>query len=1723
MGALGRLVVIGLAVTMSVASAASGPLLQMGEEFAYLPGPEGPIFFSGNGERVAITVCTAPANVMGGCSDSTSLAVRVYEWDCSTSAWNKLGADLTEVDSPTSSFGRNAKLSHDGTRLAISNEFYNDGQGKVYTYEWIASSSSWMPLGDTGGMLGGTGFERAGESIDISGDGNRVAIVSPSSNANGENSGAVRVYELKNGQWTMIGQTGDLYGPAANNWGGGVSLSYDGAYVAMGSHYNSNSNGEKAGTVRVFSYDPVVLDGGYWGQMGASIDGPGPSAWAGMREAVSLSSDGKRVAIGAWTIANGYVQVYEYRVNPMPGALNWQWYPMGAALDDSEFGGRLGYGVSLSGDGTRLAVVEAGSASSKFTLRVYDWTEGLDPKAHGGETSAWIRLAVDDDYTQAGKAVSLSKDGRRVAVARPKGFEEGYVARAYELGTSFTPCAPALCSTSQYLKDGSCVACPSSISSDPMDPTTPPSSTSAGGDATYCTCPDEYYAATGALAGEWSCYPCGDNFEISSSRVPTVSGNSDVCDCKAGYYLDSTGLMCYECPAGQTSAGGRVTECTSASTPVASSPPPPSAQALNVAAEETRDAILADIADPDIKKKAKLLADAAIAGETVQKLSAKLTAADPDAACSSAYSKASVSPGKGVCVAAPDAAGRRRLSQAAYNVELMFKSSEVSDADLAAAVNELKGNGVEGVTSQASVNPITELKTFSSVDTTKLQTFETQAAAAAAAPSASAQTPPTPPPPKPNLVLDDDDAAVGLGGGRHLLAACVAAMFALSPSRGSVAGIFRPGYAALEMRSVVLLIVLFLAHVGRSPAEAYPTGPGGCSAIDGHVLAHYDDQTYWKLVHDGGSAVSPNGRVVVRLFDIGGGGYPFKGFILKTSAGTLTVKDSANTQAVSACDGAIGHLNSDNKISVEAYLDLPSTWGTVTVTAEIVPWKTSVTKLTLDIDVLKSWDRVTTIQGNSVIGEGQGEFGKFVSLSYSGSRMAVGSLYWVNAFEIDAGTATQLGTRVDVQSDPTQSVSISGDGESVAVIFGEVMKSPERATLTRVFQFDSSGSEPWTSNFETFDPSHPMSSALSSDGKRLISAYGRSPGTYLKVFDLETGTALGGAMFAGSSMGGFLGRHMDQIVAVSADGNRVATGVDTGNDENNGYEGLVNIWEWSGSSWTQMGTAIYGPSAQTMRFGDALALSGNGSRIVIGATGPPNIELANGGMEPFVCVYEWISGSWIQLGSNLKHGPENGIIGGDGYPYFFGRSVAISHDGTLIAVRSESQLLAPSQYGYTFVYSFDVATNDWKAIGKIKDEDLGYSRRVSAQRSAHVQVALSGDGRYLAVGEPNRDNVADTVVDGRVSLYANPWRGDPRATGGTVTTVGEYTIHTFTSTGTFTVTDSTLTEVEVLVVGGGGSGGGPGNTPASGGGGGGGVLTALRSIDVQSYTVTVGDGAGTYDDGGYSAFDDMVVFGGKGIVSGYDGGASGYCTLGSWLCNGVDYGDASGNLEAQRAGGVGSSDYCGGGAGAGGVGQDATIPNGGKGGDGILSSISGTATYYGGGGGGGSSGSSGGSGGLGGGGNGADGPAVWPKSGEPNTGGGGGGNGGSSSFFAEGGSGIVIVRYNTLAATKAAARTITTTGRTASRARLARRGCPKRRTSAYARKTTTAASTAACTRAPRARRVPHGYRAIPSRAVTRRRAPARCHRHHRLHPPRRWKRSQRRRAIPSSPTSPTRD
>ena len=253
----------------------------------------------------------------------------------------------------------------------------------------------------------------------------------------------------------------------------------------------------------------------------------------------------------------------------------------------------------------------------------------------------------------------------------------------------------------------------------------------------------------------------------------------------------------------------------------------------------------------------------------------------------------------------------------------------------------------------------------------------------------------------------------------------------------------------------------------------------------------------------------------------------------------------------------------------------------------------------------------------------------------------------------------------------------------------------------------------------------------------------------------------------------------------------------------------------------------------------------------------------------------------------------------------------------------------------------------------------------------------------------------------------------PYATGGTVTSNGQYYIHTFTSDGTFT--PSQTLSCEYLVVAGGGGGG---REQA----GAGGYRTGTLSVTSGAKTVTIGAG-GTGGvsaskqggNGGNSVFDSITSTGGGG-GGGYSGtgnttGSSGGSGGGGAGGNGSFAGGA-GTSGQGFAGGLGRSDGAsyrtsGGGGGASAVGVDgAAGPKSGNGGPGLV--FYGTA-YAGGGGGANYVQADIGLGGSGGGGNGGyfnnQGAA-----GLANTGGGAGG-GGDPYDGRAGGSGIVIVRY----------------------------------------------------------------------------------------------------------------
>ena len=291
------------------------------------------------------------------------------------------------------------------------------------------------------------------------------------------------------------------------------------------------------------------------------------------------------------------------------------------------------------------------------------------------------------------------------------------------------------------------------------------------------------------------------------------------------------------------------------------------------------------------------------------------------------------------------------------------------------------------------------------------------------------------------------------------------------------------------------------------------------------------------------------------------------------------------------------------------------------------------------------------------------------------------------------------------------------------------------------------------------------------------------------------------------------------------------------------------------------------------------------------------------------------------------------------------------------------------------------------------------------------------------------------------------------ATGGCVSTVGDFKIHVFNSNANFVVSNGGNSggsnTVDYLVVAGGGAGSNQtsvGNNFLSGGGGGGGyressgaasgsytrsplgACVSALPVTAQTYPVTVGGGAASGSlNGTPSVFSTITSTGGG---SGGSGASPGVPAVGQpgGSGGGGHYGNKAGGTgntppvsPAQGTnGGTGAGPVTNGGGGGGGAtvaGANAN-PGAGAGGAGATSEITNSpVTRAGGGGGGSGSGGTGGAGGPGGGGTGGAGQTSNPTHGAAGTVNTGGGAGGSSDYSSSGtaasagGSGVVVIRY----------------------------------------------------------------------------------------------------------------
>ena len=1223
--------------------------------------------------------------------------------------WTQMGSDI-DGEAAGDKFGHSVSMSSDGTRMAIGG-IYNDGTafnaGHVRVY--AESGGTWTQVGQD--IDGEAAADYFGYSVSMSSDGTRVAIGTGFNDGTGYNAGHVRVYAESGGTWTQVGA--DIDGEAANDsFGQSVSMSSDGTRVAIGARMADDDAGNAVSHVRVYAES-----GGTWTQVGSDIEGEAAYDYFGW--SVSMSSDGTRVAIGAYGNNGngsdaGHVRVY--------AESSGTWTQVGQDIDGEAAYDYSGYSVSMSSDGTRVAIGARANDGSPYNaghVRVYSESGGT-----------WTQVGNDIDGEAAGDesgySVSMSSDGTRVAIGAPfndgTGSNAGHVRVYSESGGTWTQLGSDI--------DGESGGVALSGSPAPSDRSG--HSVSISSDGTRVAIGAPYNDGNGGDAGHVRVFywPMIRSKKILKENIVevggelTVSGNVEV------------------------------------------------AKELTVTGNAT------------VSHNLNVSGNVEVGGDVV--LSGNI------------YNNANLS--------------------VQYTTIIPAWTQVGSDIDGEAA-SDYSGYSVS---------------------------------------------------------MSSDGTRMAIGA-------------PYNDGTDTDAG-----------------------HV-RVYSESSGTWTQVGADIDGEARS---DKSGWSV-----SMSSDGARVAIGAYGNDGNG------------------------------NLAGH--------VRVYSESGGTW----------------TQVGQDIDAEAVDD----------------EFGTSVSMSSDGTRVAIGAIYnsgngtyagHVRVYSESGGTWTQVGLDIDGEAASDKSgwsVSMSSDGTRVAI-------------------------------------GAPFNDGTSTDAGH-VRVYSESGGTWTQV----------GSDIDGEAADDRSGHS----VSMSSDGTRVAIGAIRRNpDVNRSDAGHVRVYSESGGTWTQVGSDIDG-EAVSDNSGYSVSMSSDGTRVAIGAKGNDG----NGYDAGHVRVYAESSGTWTQVGQDID---------GEAASDYSGYSVSMSSDGMRVAIGAPYNDGTDSIAGHVRVFDCPLITGS-KKILKENIVEVGGELTVSGNATVSSNLTVSGFVGSSGTGALTLPSGATaqqpTGVVGmirfnstlnRLEMYnGTAWQGlaEQQNTGGTISTSGGYKIHTFTSSGIFTMTNTG--QVEYLVVAGGGAGGVSHGGNGVGGGGAGGFLTGNISLGPGSYTITRGGGGAgssssptTGADGTDSSIANLIVVeggGGGGAATGgdgRDGGSGGGAATYSYISGGTEANDGgTGVAGPPRQGNNGRSTngVAGhGGGGGGGAGSAApAIPTngvGGAGGSGLANSISGTSTLYAGGGGGtGWSGTTAGGGGSGGGGSGG----TTGNNGVNGTDGLGGGGGGAKNGYrsGDGGDGIVIIRY----------------------------------------------------------------------------------------------------------------
>jgi len=340
-------------------------------------------------------------------------------------------------------FGTSLALSKDGSVLAIGaegeagvsqggwdvppNDNSTPGAGAVYVFR--NGASGWVQEA----YLKNWGAESArsfGHSVAISDDGSLIVAGAPGDGlpSTPSRGGAVTVYAKQVGHWWALNQAAAPTRQAGSLFGWTVALSGDGSTLTVGARteYPAGTTSTvrtSPGAVYVFN-QPRALYMAPPIRLALDLD------YADFGFALSLSKDGKTLAVGAPAQTNVLTGDGAAYVFAKQGDSSWTREAF-IKPESPSYEGSFGYSVSLSRDGSVLAIGSPGDYSTGRGISIpapgsVGYLSGAVQEyrrdAGGWTKSAFIKAPNPDPLDRFGWAVSVSDDGATLAVGA---FAEG--------------------------------------------------------------------------------------------------------------------------------------------------------------------------------------------------------------------------------------------------------------------------------------------------------------------------------------------------------------------------------------------------------------------------------------------------------------------------------------------------------------------------------------------------------------------------------------------------------------------------------------------------------------------------------------------------------------------------------------------------------------------------------------------------------------------------------------------------------------------------------------------------------------------------------------------------------------------------------------------------------------------------------------------------------------------------------------------------------------------------------------------------------------------------------------------------------------------------------------------------------------------------------------------------------------------------------------------------